>query len=770
MTTANRAYPESLRPDAAWNLRPDAQPAPAAPATLLGLQPGVTALDENIARRDIDALLRTLRGGRDNGGSGLDAATAIATYRDLLKMAGKAPAQTWPYGFWHTYTAYRYRDDTARMALVTDGLDQQLAAHKLTPSPAARLTGLLLAGSDLLQSYDSLLAMFWRERGYMQALLRLAAAGPYRQRVAHLAENWAAQCPPARRADAAGVPYARFRRRHFDAFLESHLQLLPSDLQKAWLAQVQHLPLAQRDHFVRQLSICSYQEPGRHSERQIGLAPDQCHVGLVLGGSYYLLPAETPAPRALFSAVRRLLHGDNGDGDALAGLATVRRDARAELTARFNPGLRHGLALLQRAPLLIAADAGDGETVARQRDGARGSGDQPLTIRDTGRSLLFDAAPAYFDPAWAATIANLFTEEALSWITYLESAPQPPAEAPIPLRPVTFPWQPFEKRWVRQAPRPHSDCAVENDGVQWRALAALRRLLQRRPDLAALDSLGLLLLYRAAFGAAYEPARDVHATLAALQANPHSRDAASAALAGLQPPREAALLVPVETPGRLAQRRLTPLLLHMPLDRWDFLGEHNHVLTALQRYGGADRDGRHIYQRFDQRQREYLRHIAGFAAALQTTRDALSGAAAVHGAENALPPGWQIRHGDIVADGGAARRLQQAREMIVALGPQAAGGSVRRFLPPRDQSPHLQLIWGICGGDEGPFHLTLRDARPHVAALQQAGHGDLAEHMAHDLLSQFIAGFNSFVRDLHRIVTASRESYSDRDRIHDRTG
>ena len=768
MTTADHAFPESLRPESLWSPRPADRPVgPApAPAPLLGLQPGA-ALDETTTRRDIDALLRTLQPGGDAGDSRLDATTAIATYRDLLQMAGKAPAQVWPYGFWHTYTAYRYRDDTARMALLTDGLDQRLAAHGLTPSPETRLTGLLLAGSDLLREYDALLAVLWRERAYMQTLLRLAAAGPYLQRVAHLVDTWRSTCPPGRGGDvAAGVTYARFRRRRFDAFLENHLQLLPADLQQAWLTQVRRLSTARRDSFVRQLSICSFQEPGRHSERQIPLDAGHCQVGLVLGGSYYLLPPQPAEPQALLAAVRRLLRQGTAAGDDLSGLATVRRDVRAELGTRFSPAVRAGLGLLQRAPLLIAADAGAGETVARLRDGARGSGDQPLTIRDTGRSLLFDAAPAFFDPAWAATIANLFTEEALSWVTYLERSPRPQPAAPVALRPLAFPWQPFEKQWLRQAPRPRADIAVESNGVQWRALAALQRLILRRRDLAPLDPLGLLLLYRAAFSAAYEPARDVHAALAAMQADPRSRAAATTALAGLLPAAAASLLVPVETPGRLPQRRVTPLLLRMPLDEWDFVGEHRHVLAELQRYGSAERDGRQPYRRFDQRQRAYLRHIAGFAAALQLTRAALSGAAVVRGREEALPPGWQIRHGDVVADAGAARWLQEAQEMVVHLGPLPAGGSVRRFLPPRDQSPQLQLIWGICAAGDGSLQLTLRDARPHVAVLQQAGRADLAERIAADLLDQFTTGFNGFVRDLHRIVTASKESYSDHDRIH----
>ena len=73
------------------------------------------------------------------------------------------------------HAAYAASSNTARMTLATDGFDQGLSAHGRTPTPAVRLTGLLLAAHDLLRDYDDLLATRWREHAYLQALLRLAA-------------------------------------------------------------------------------------------------------------------------------------------------------------------------------------------------------------------------------------------------------------------------------------------------------------------------------------------------------------------------------------------------------------------------------------------------------------------------------------------------------------------------------------------------------------------------------------------------------------------
>jgi hypothetical protein len=57
--------------------------------------------------------------------------------------------------------------------------------------------------------------------------------------------------------------------------------------------------------------------------------------------------------------------------------------------------------------------------------------------------------------------------------------------------------------------------------------------------------------------------------------------------------------------------------------------------------------------------------------------------------------------------------------------------------------------------DRDILHLSLRDFRPHVAALQQLGKIDLAELMLKDYLDSFAQGFNEFVARLLDLLNAT---------------
>ena len=58
----------------------------------------------------------------------------------------------------------------------------------------------------------------------------------------------------------------------------------------------------------------------------------------------------------------------------------------------------------------------------------------------------------------------------------------------------------------------------------------------------------------------------------------------------------------------------------------------------------------------------------------------------------------------------------------------------------------------------GIMHVSLRDFRPHVAALDQIGRQDLSKLITQDYLDVFANGMNAFIRDLWRITQASRET------------
>ncbi len=87
---------------------------------------------------------------------------------------------------------------------------------------------------------------------------------------------------------------------------------------------------------------------------------------------------------------------------------------------------------------------------------------------------------------------------------------------------------------------------------------------------------------------------------------------------------------------------------------------------------------------------------------------------------------------------------------------------LRRFITAKDDNWQKTLAWGVLTDDDDVVHLSLRDFRPHVAALAEQGRAALADQLAQDFLDAYADGFNAFVRELREITAASRETRSDR--------
>ncbi len=56
------------------------------------------------------------------------------------------------------------------------------------------------------------------------------------------------------------------------------------------------------------------------------------------------------------------------------------------------------------------------------------------------------------------------------------------------------------------------------------------------------------------------------------------------------------------------------------------------------------------------------------------------------------------------------------------------------------------------------MRITLRDFRPHVAALKDIGHQALAGRMAQHYLDSYAEGLNKYIRELYQIA-AARKSF-----------
>jgi hypothetical protein len=84
----------------------------------------------------------------------------------------------------------------------------------------------------------------------------------------------------------------------------------------------------------------------------------------------------------------------------------------------------------------------------------------------------------------------------------------------------------------------------------------------------------------------------------------------------------------------------------------------------------------------------------------------------------------------------------------------AKASSVTRFITAKDDNDQKQLTWGVLTDAQGVMRITLRDFRPHVAVLQEAGRMDLANQIAQEFLDAYVQGFNQFIREVTQIAVA----------------
>jgi hypothetical protein len=103
--------------------------------------------------------------------------------------------------------------------------------------------------------------------------------------------------------------------------------------------------------------------------------------------------------------------------------------------------------------------------------------------------------------------------------------------------------------------------------------------------------------------------------------------------------------------------------------------------------------------------------------------------------------------------------LIKGREVLSNVGAVVPGSSLIRFSTAKDDNDKKTLVWGVMTDAAGTMHISLRDFRPHVAMLEQAGQRDLAVRIAQDYLDAYASGFNEFIKNLHRIAAVSRETF-----------
>lgn len=720
-----------------------------------------------IVKRDINLLFKGVESALDKAVYGAffaGPAAIIWGYQNILKIAGKNPEEAFPDGVWQFYTEYALREDTARHASETHGFDTLLGQHNIELHPVDRITAWVMASIHILHQYPDLLANEWRERVYLSTLQEITAVTP---QFANLYRDWEKQRPFGRGHDAEPHhSFAAYRRQKFDQYLAEATRNISQEAYQSWTNQLQDRRQELKD-YQQQLSIWSTLQSTTYGEERQPLAWEDMCVGLIYKGRYYLIPvgsSESSRPinvtsvRQQVAAVHALPTGTTAV--KFSQLALIKRAALADLRRSLNKTLSANLDRLQMAPILLNADQRPAHlTLPEIRQVERGLGTHPLTLFDTGQTMVFDQSHIYFDGLWGASLAEIMTREAMAWAVYLAQLPDgPQAGNDTFVKPLSFPIETTEQRYIEQAPQISPEVSVETDGVNLQVLLTTRNLFKQRSKLLKLTVNDLLILFRALHAVTYQPHPSLIAEVEVLAQKPRHKKLAELVMASFDNGREVnpAIMIPMDATQVTPKERLYPLVFEAPLRELDLLNLHQQTLSALAAYKqGSD------FDTFSERQRTYLSALAGFSQVFQQAKEiAARGDSASSGSIKLLanmPMPIQQLLDSVPGQFDVLNDLIKGREVFSNLGKVMPGSSLARFSTAKDDNEKKNLTWGVMTDTEGVMRITMRDFRPHVPALIEVGHKALAVKMAQHYLDTYAEGLDAYVRELRRIAMASRE-------------
>lgn len=723
----------------------------------------VVQRDINLLFQGVDQALNTAVYGAFFAGP----AAVIWGYQNLLRLAGKDPEDSFPEGTWQFYVDYALREDTARHATETHGFDTRLKEHGLSLSPVDRVTAWVMAAIHCLHQYDLLLENEWRERIYTQLLQQLTTDQPDAAHYAWLYREWEKQRPYERGSDVqAGESYPQYRRRKFDLFLAQSVQSLPIPLRHELARQIRLAETEVLPAYQQQMSILAYLDPGPYGETRTPVPLRQLCLGLIYQGGYHLIPASAPggtkpADVALVRAQVAAIMGRSSSSRpaSLMPLARLKRAAWPELRQKLSPALIKELDTLRRVPILVNADPVPAELpLAELRQAERGIGDHALTLFDTGETVVFDQSHIFFDGAWGAALAEIMTGEALSWAVYLNTLP-PIQAGSTRLKGLNFQFKPQDLALLEQTPTVAPEVSVETKAINLKAIQQLRRAFKQRNASIELTVSDLLILYRAVHAVTYQPAQKLLVQLQKLSNNSATRTAAEAALEALQSdsPMSPAVVIPVDASRRNPRDRLHPMTFEVPLNDLNLLNLHDRTLTALRAYQQSQAD----FAKFNQLRGKYLRFLVEFGRMLfEAKKIALTGESASVGTIKLLahlPTPLQRMLDQVPSRFDILNDLIRGREVFSNVGAVAPGSTLTRFITAKDDNDKKTLAWGIITTANGVMHVSLRDFRPHVAALIDAGHKELTTNLAQHYLDTYANGLNRFIADLRDITEAGEK-------------
>lgn len=438
-------------------------------------------------------------------------------------------------------------------------------------------------------------------------------------------------------------------------------------------------------------------------------------------------------------------------------LAETPRRAQKRIRQSLSPETQEELARLDNTAIMLNWDAGSSaDWLAKLRRGQRGIGDHALTVRRTEKTFVFDQSHVFFDGAWSLAMAEVLTSAAIQWCRRIVTIA--PSEAPA-VKPLQLQ---ASDAFRAKAQSMRQDPEVSAETTIWDFISIVNQLrkslAQRGTNLTVND---LLIITRIFHAAHYVPSPSVQKEINALHESaktPPERQAVSAIWRSLERGRvtNPSLLIPVDASPYEPHERLFPItfrnlvladnLVWVWDDTWD-------AYQAYRRIEPPDTpEGIQALKAFALKRALLIGNLIAFSHVLAANKNvALRGNSMTVSIAKllvGLPPWLQRLLNYIPEQFPVLNEVIKGDEVYSNVGRVAKGSSLARFMSAKDDGRTKALIWGIMSDDQDRLIVTMRDFRPHVKPLIEAGRIDLAQRMAQDYVTTYTADLIGLVARL----------------------
>lgn len=693
----------------------------------------------------------------------------IQGYQQLLELAGQDPNAAFPDGTWQFYLEFGLREDSARHACETQGLQWALTSENLVVDEADQLAAWILATTWLVERYDYLIWEEWRERILLRKLGEFLGTP-------RISSKWVERRPYAV-PDGIDLDYIAYRQGAFHAFV---MEVLSTRVREKQANQTLHgwyqdetLLHDERLRYRNQMSICSRLEPGDFSDERQPIPLENSQIAVFHNGEYHFVPVVHNGERLDAMTVRTFAQSILNTSKQRLRMAAdeiliqIPRQAQNQVRQQIGKDLEADLEQLRHAPIIINWDAADpDQPLAAIRQGRRGLGDHPLTLFRTHKSMVFDQSHIYFDAIWGMAISEIITNQAIDYLRDMPTLPKIPTPSLHPPACNLVPPKDLSRNLRKMADKSNEVYAEISFNIM-QDFAEVRRLLTQRHADLRLTVNDLLVLYRSMYNQHYQPSRELVDALeiATEEGNRRQKKAAREALNALAEVNEKwpAFLIPIDATALSPKERIYPVTFR-PQPPWTSIApQHWKTWEILMRFEQSleRKEKRKTWQSFNEERTSYLEMLRMFNVLMLRYKEvALAGESLSTRTLKILatvPKRLQSWLSTIPDKIDLLNDMLKGTEVFSNAGRVADTSSLTRFITAKDDNEKKVLCWGVMTRADDMMVITLRDFRPWVMDLKAVGLEEEAQMVTQDYLDGYAEGLYQYLRQLSYIVRAAQK-------------